>query len=110
MLFRPTHGIPPSFFFVPSSRLSGKKTFRRAFLRGGKGLRSICAVEQRLARQAHNLEVAGSIPAGAIRFQIIKPPDPGGFFLRFVNSRCFLQKSSSHSPFGRARRSATSSP
>src|SRR4051812_20085473 len=25
-----------------------------------------CAVEQRLARQAHNLEVAGSIPAGAI--------------------------------------------
>ena len=25
-----------------------------------------CAVEQRLARQAHNLEVVGSIPTGAI--------------------------------------------
>ncbi len=26
----------------------------------------MCAVEQRLARQAHNLEVVGSIPAGAL--------------------------------------------
>jgi acyl-CoA thioesterase YciA len=29
------------------------------------GLESKCAVEQRLARQAHNLEVVGSIPTGA---------------------------------------------
>jgi hypothetical protein len=28
-------------------------------------VRYICAVEQRLARQAHNLEVVGSIPTGA---------------------------------------------
>jgi hypothetical protein len=45
-----------------------------------------CAVEQRLARQAHNLEVVGSIPTGAIqlaRFSRIKPPGlPGGFLLR----------------------------
>ncbi len=26
-----------------------------------------CAVEQRLARQAHNLEVVGSIPTGAMK-------------------------------------------
>ena len=30
------------------------------------GLVLKCAVEQRLARQAHNLEVVGSIPTGAI--------------------------------------------
>jgi hypothetical protein len=45
-----------------------------------------CAVEQRLARQAHNLEVVGSIPTGAIRlarFSRIRPPGlPGGFLLR----------------------------
>ena len=29
------------------------------------GLVLNCAVEQRLARQAHNLEVVGSIPTGA---------------------------------------------
>ena len=33
-------------------------------------------MEQRLARQAHNLEVVGSIPAGAT----FPPPHPRGFF------------------------------
>ena len=42
-----------------------------------------CAVEQRLARQAHNLEVVGSIPTGAILFppsQADHPRISGGFF------------------------------
>ena len=43
----------------------GEKRVRRAFFREGMGLRLTCAVEQRLARQAHNLEVVGSIPTGA---------------------------------------------
>ena len=46
------------------------------------GLVLKCAVEQRLARQAHNLEVVGSIPTGAIsttRCQFIKPPRLAGF-------------------------------
>ena len=33
-----------------------------------------CAVEQRLARQAHNLEVVGSIPTGATERSIISSP------------------------------------
>ena len=33
----------------------------------GHRLYSECVVEQRLARQAHNLEVVGSIPTGASR-------------------------------------------
>jgi acyl-CoA thioesterase YciA len=41
----------------------------------------ICAVEQRLARQAHNLEVVGSIPAGAT-----KPLSCRGFFSYFASS------------------------
>ena len=36
-----------------------------AFLGGGWPVYFQCAVEQRLARQAHNLEVVGSIPTGA---------------------------------------------
>lgn len=36
-----------------------------SFLRRGCTLYFKCAVEQRLARQAHNLEVVGSIPTGA---------------------------------------------
>lgn len=36
-----------------------------SFLGGAMEVRYICAVEQRLARQAHNLEVVGSIPTGA---------------------------------------------
>ena len=36
-----------------------------SFLEGAMEVRLTCAVEQRLARQAHNLEVVGSIPTGA---------------------------------------------
>src|SRR5262249_1426829 len=36
------------------------------FLGGRVRIKLECAVEQRLARQAHNLEVVGSIPTGAI--------------------------------------------
>ena len=48
------------------------------------GLVLKCAVEQRLARQAHNLEVVGSIPTGATSFSHScdrsKPPAIRGFF------------------------------
>lgn len=47
-------------------------------LRGQPGLHLKCAVEQRLARQAHNLEVVGSIPAGVI-CSAKKAPSPGLF-------------------------------
>ena len=43
----------------------------------------MCAVEQRLARQAHNLEVVGSIPAGAIKIESKDPRlNREGFLLR----------------------------
>jgi hypothetical protein len=42
---------------------------RRAFLWGAYAVLLPCAVEQRLARQAHNLEVVGSIPTGAIAIE-----------------------------------------
>ena len=41
------------------------------------GYNALCAVEQRLARQAHNLEVVGSIPTGATpTFQSSDPLQP----------------------------------
>ena len=49
-----------------------------------------CAVEQRLARQAHNLEVVGSIPTGATYFENLRmkfpPQSQGGFFMRGLRS------------------------
>ena len=44
-------------------------------------------MEQRLARQAHNLEVVGSIPTGAT-FCTIKPPSDGGFLMRLMKISC----------------------
>jgi hypothetical protein len=42
-----------------------------------------CAVEQRLARQAHNLEVVGSIPTGANHYPPCAAiiPELRGFFV-----------------------------
>ena len=58
------------------------------------GLELKCAVEQRLARQAHNLEVVGSIPTGATFDHSTacdrKPPSRGGFFMRRLNSAAIL--------------------
>jgi hypothetical protein len=48
-----------------------------------------CAVEQRLARQAHNLEVVGSIPTGATFFPFVgsKSSPNSGDFLRARSGR-----------------------
>ena len=68
---------------------------------GGRGRIELeCAVEQRLARQAHNLEVVGSIPTGATSISACHEaiiPELRGFFMRSIERQRRHRSRTTHS-------------